>query len=562
MVMGQPTAVIKKTTIVPVIDGMVDEVWATADEVAIDVPFVNAGVVETPTVGSSWWKALWDDNGIYLLCFVEDDVFVPAYMGGPTQAERDASYMFDKLEIYFDCNAVKIDGFGPGSGDINKKGHYQFAPTEKEALVNGGTPTVEANGFSWAFDASTKPHYYAEYFFPFSVLLDKNDIPVDKMEPIGFDVNIMDNDILTKSRNRMDWANAGAITENWGNMDDAGLITLEGAVAIIDIETLAITGGAAITKDEGTLQLTAAILPVDATQQYKWVLTNGTGMATVNSAGLVTAQRNGTVTVIAYSANEFVSSNEITITISDQIIKIEDINIIKNSNFDQGTDGKENWGGNGVVDGEGYYSVVCTAQEFIWKNMFGQKVKVADATTKYLVRFKAKATADMIVPTLFEDRGNGDDKVVITSVSYRDNGYGKWDVPVTTEAKWIEFDVTFSNYKDNSNYELNFQVGMADGTLSIDSIQMFREVDLALVNSTSSKTIASNQLSVFPNPVVNELTVSMTTSNGKVAIYNSLGQKMMEKVATGNIAKFNVSSLRKGMYIVKLSDGTTQKFIK
>jgi len=33
-------------------------------------------------------------------------------------------------------------------------------------------------------------------------------------------------------------------------------------------------------------------------------------------------------------------------------------------------------------------------------------------------------------------------------------------------------------------------------------------------------------------------------------------------LAIGNIAKFDVSSLRKGMYFVRLSDGSSQKFIK
>jgi len=216
--MGQPTAPIKKATVAPVIDGMVDDIWAEADQVAINVPFA----AETPTVGDSRWKALWTDDGIYLLCFVDDDVFVPAYMGD-TPAHH---WNYDKLEIYFDCNSEKKDGLGGSAG----QGHYQFAPTEIEAKVNGGTATVEANGFSWAFNATGNPKYYAEYFIPFKLLLDKEGIPVDKTKPIGFDVSIQDNDIMAENRNRMNWANAGAINDDWGNLDDAGLITLDGLV--------------------------------------------------------------------------------------------------------------------------------------------------------------------------------------------------------------------------------------------------------------------------------------------------------------------------------------------
>jgi len=97
--------------------------------------------------------------------------------------------------------------------------------------------------------------------------------------------------------------------------------------------------------------------------------------------------------------------------------------------------------------------------------------------------------------------------------------------------------------------------------LYLDSVQLYSDADMKLDAKQLSKV---SSLNVYPNPVGNagELTVSLAEAKGSVAIYNSIGQKMMEKVATSTTVKFNVASLRKGVYIVKLSDGTTQKFVR
>jgi len=55
-----------------------------------------------------------------------------------------------------------------------------------------------------------------------------------------------------------------------------------------------------ITTQGGTLQMTAAVLPVNATDPLvTWSVITGTGTASVNSSGLVTALTNGYVTVRA-----------------------------------------------------------------------------------------------------------------------------------------------------------------------------------------------------------------------------------------------------------------------
>jgi len=57
---------------------------------------------------------------------------------------------------------------------------------------------------------------------------------------------------------------------------------------------------AAITTNKGTYQVTAVVLPPETTDKsLTWIISNGMGNATVNTSGLVTAVKNGTVTVKA-----------------------------------------------------------------------------------------------------------------------------------------------------------------------------------------------------------------------------------------------------------------------
>jgi hypothetical protein len=82
------------------------------------------------------------------------------------------------------------------------------------------------------------------------------------------------------------------------------------------------TGGVSeITTQSGTLQMLAEVLPADATnKEITWSVTNGTGEATINSDGLLTAVKNGTVTVNATSADGGNIVGSLVVTISNQAV--------------------------------------------------------------------------------------------------------------------------------------------------------------------------------------------------------------------------------------------------
>jgi len=92
------------------------------------------------------------------------------------------------------------------------------------------------------------------------------------------------------------------------------------------------TGGAnTITTDNGSLQLSAEITPTDAENQtVTWSVLNETGKASISSAGLVTAEENGTVKAIAIANDGSETKGELQITISNQKILIQEITIVDN----------------------------------------------------------------------------------------------------------------------------------------------------------------------------------------------------------------------------------------
>ena len=101
------------------------------------------------------------------------------------------------------------------------------------------------------------------------------------------------------------------------------------SVPVTGITVTGAGGATTITTDNGTLQLSAAVTPADATNKtVTWSVTNGTGQATINSTGLVTAVTNGTVTARATANDGSGVSGTLVITISNQInIRITGITV-------------------------------------------------------------------------------------------------------------------------------------------------------------------------------------------------------------------------------------------
>ncbi len=567
-VMGQsvrPEAVIAKAgDVKPVIDGVIDDVWATVAQNNVILPFQ----LEKPTLGAegtTYWKALWDDNGLYILCVVNDDVWYPWF--GTT----NGNYLYDKIELYFDTNDILLDGLGAQTAN---SGNKQIAPDPTDGKLDGSllTQAVAGGTVQYAYNVAN-PAYNIEYFVPWESIPNKDGIVFDKTGTMGFDVSIADNDNDGLGRKRAVWSNdgtRGSAAENWANMDEAGYLTFQGAVAVIAIDAITITGGQIITTDNGTVQFSASVSPADATQQYKWTITSGTGEGTIDKNGVVTGVRNGTVLVKAVSADGFVESNEATVTISNQVVTHFEVSYLKDGDFTQGTGTTPSafWLGGGVImDGV----AECTNPSVAvlptianpWDWTFSQMMYVPFAAkdSNYVFSFKAWADAPRTFTVDMEDVANGYPRYGVSTDATSTSGTSDWTFDLTTTPTVYNLHVTFTNMLATASQKMNFMLGLATPKVYIDSVYLVTKGDFIL---SAKELKTSSSMKVYPNPVnnTNMLTVELSSANAKVAIYDALGQKLIEKVANGYIAKFNVSSLGKGLYFVKLSNGTCQKFIK
>jgi uncharacterized protein YjdB len=91
------------------------------------------------------------------------------------------------------------------------------------------------------------------------------------------------------------------------------------ATPVTSITVSGAGGASTISVNDGTLQLSASVLPNDATNNsVTWSISNGTGSATISSVGLVTAVSDGTVTARATANDGSGVYDDMIITISNQ----------------------------------------------------------------------------------------------------------------------------------------------------------------------------------------------------------------------------------------------------
>jgi hypothetical protein len=347
-------------------------------------------------------------------------------------------------------------------------------------------------------------------------------------------------------------------------MDDCGTIMLEGAVAGVDIQSIVISGNQVINTDNGTVQLTAAVTPANATQGYKWVITGGTGQVTITSAGLVKAIKNGTVTIRAESTDGFVQSNELTITISNQILTHFELSYIKDGDFTEGAGATPSavWRGGAVIENGVMTITNPTAGTNPWDYTISQTLnipqEIKDST--FVLQLKAWAAEprefDVDIENVGGDYIRFGDSPDATALS----GHSQWHLQLTTEPTVYKLNITNFSRMSDLPQVFNLFAGMATPKVFVDSVFLVTKGGYI----TSAKKLASSINKVYPNPVGNgnTLFIELSAINSKVAIYNAAGQKLIEKTANGYKTSFDVSGLRQGLYLIKTSDGSVQKFVK
>ncbi|MFB6342676.1 sugar-binding protein [Saccharicrinis sp. FJH62] len=558
----QPEAVFTRLTdTAPVLDGEIDAVWDNATKYDIDKDYTG----ETPTVGASYFKGMYADSGIFVLVYVDDDVLVPWY----AQTGGD-EWTYDKAEVYFDVNEGDLaDGQGPSTGGT---GHYQFAPSITEENANGAL--TEESNYRYALK-TTDPSYTIEYFIPFSTLVDKSSFVMAQTAEFGFDVYISDRDAAgdAGSRQRKVWANIGTVGENWGNMNDAGLVTLADPSDLIYVDEITLTpSSTTIDVNNGTIQLTTEIVPGNATNKELKYYADPANAVTISSTGLVKAVRDGEVTIYASSTDGgYIDSDPVTITITNQILTADEANLIVNGNFDTDLSAWGGWvdaeSGETYVWEDGVVKCVTVAKAENWHYQFNQtNMFHATPNIPYIYKFKAWASKVRVATTDFEDNeANGYNRYGASSSEGNVDGRSEWLFELQTEPTWYEYEVTFDQITETTPEKVQFLLSIDDGTVYIDSVSLISKADTEILGvETGLKKVNTTKFNMYPNPVghADILNVEVAGKDTNVSVYSIAGHKVAEQRSVNGLAKINVSQLSKGLYLIRLDDGSTQKFIR
>ncbi len=105
-----------------------------------------------------------------------------------------------------------------------------------------------------------------------------------------------------------------------------------GASQVVLVNNITVnSASSSITTNGGTMQMTANVLPANATDSsVSWSVNNA--IATIDTSGLLTAVSNGTVVVTATANDGSNVTGTKTITITNQIILVDSINVTSTGN--------------------------------------------------------------------------------------------------------------------------------------------------------------------------------------------------------------------------------------
>ena len=509
----KPEATILKATVNPIVGGDIDSIWAMAEPNNIDRSFRG----ENPTLGSpgeTWWKALWADNGIYFLVNVKDDDWYPRYIAGGTDY-----WQYDMVELYFDVNYIKEDGLGGQNPGLS--GHYQIAPVPTESNTDGSMyeDFNPGSGIQYAYILNDSS-YMVEYFVPFSYLRDADDYELNITDSIGFDVTVIDNDSPggDGDRQRAVWANMGLNDESWNNMDDAGLIYLDGA-EVIPVENIVLSVNDSITEDNQALQVNAEIYPGNATKVIRWFITamdGGPCRATISNSGVIEPLVNENVIVYAMSDDYSVISNELVIEISGQNPTPDELSYIRNGYFNLTnadlTPG-EPWNGETSVVVDGVLQIANpSVGENPWDWVVSQVINIPESVKNepFILSLTLWADEPCIFDVDFELVGDDYLRFGNTTDPRSPDGKSQWRINLTTTPTIYTFLITDFSGMDLRIQKFNLFAGLSGSTVYVDNISLYNINDLHLLPEM--------------NPIVNTFAVvdisTNTANSGGYILYN------------------------------------------
>ena len=136
----------------------------------------------------------------------------------------------------------------------------------------------------------------------------------------------------------------------------------------------------------------------------------------------------------------------------------------------------------------------------------------------------------------------------------------------TTAGSWVSIDVPLSTLSPQGpgvafarEKLYQFLITSNLGIVYVDNIYLHKNTVL------STDSFAVSKIKLYPNPTSNVLNIESVGTIQNIAIFNVLGQEVMNKTTNESLLSLDVSGLNAGIYVIKtVIDGTVSstKFIK
>ncbi|MDI9432844.1 MAG: sugar-binding protein [Planctomycetota bacterium] len=190
----------------PVIDGKIDEAWASARQYKLEHSFYDP--VSDDTDCSAWFKTLYDKDNLYVLVEVADD---------DLRSDSAEFWLDDGVEIFLSADNRRLGAYG----DNDYQYYFKWHP---RSPVMGESKHEKTDGVEFAF-AGTDAGYRLEVRFPWAML----GATPSAGTTIGFDVQVNDDDGGGDRNSKIAW---NAVQDDaWQNTRAFGVAQPLGLVA-------------------------------------------------------------------------------------------------------------------------------------------------------------------------------------------------------------------------------------------------------------------------------------------------------------------------------------------
>jgi len=374
--------------------------------------------------------------------------------------------------------------------------------------------------------------------------------------------------------------NNGTITARATANDGSGVygnlvITISNQSGPVTSITVIGAGGATIiTADNGSLQLNAVLSPANATvKTVTWSFVDGAGLATINSAGLVSAVNNGTVTVRATANDGSGVFGTMVITISNQVIAVTGI----------------------ILTGE---NGATTITAYNGSLQVSEAVFPANATDKTVTWSLLNNTGQAIINSTGRVTAVKSGTVTARATSNDGSGvYGTLDItisgPEVPVSSITVVGINGVNTITNNNMKLQlnaavFPVNATDKTITwsldsgigkatINSTGLVTAIDNGSVVVKATANDGSGAYGLMDIPIIienfelssiivtrDEIKIQLNNNyfSWKAGLYNWQGGLVQTRLVNSDIIVFDISSLSSGLYLVVLSKGENLRVAK